>query len=252
MQKLKQLYRENYSGEDVVSVLTYQHNDWTSDAEFVPNAVFNNQISNKAVILGNGPSRLELYPQGDLFQILANHRGGLLSAGRVQTYGCNAIVRDFIPDFVVANDEVANEMVNGGYCDRTIVYGTGDMVLKYPGKFYLAPQQPPYNMGAIAAYLACFDGHQSVYLMGFDCYDSHAGEHFTYNVYAGTTGYPGSEAPNTEAFFVKAMEQVMSTYPQVDFVRVMPADTYAVPESWQYFLNFRQISFSDFAREVDL
>jgi hypothetical protein len=252
MQKIKPLNRSTYGGDNIVTELRYTGGAWHPTFEHVPNAVFNNQISNKAVVLGNGPSRLELYPQGDLFQLLANHKGGLLAAGRVQTYGCNAIVRDFIPDFVVANDEVASELVNSGYCDQTIVYGTGDMVLKYPGKFYLPPQQPPYNMGAIAAYLACFDGHQSVYLMGFDCYDSHAGEHFTYNIYAGTTGYPGAEAPNTEAFFIKAMEQVMSTYPQVDFVRVMPTDTYVVPDSWQYFLNFRQIGFTDFAREVDL
>lgn len=250
MQKIKQLYRENYSGEDVVGSLTYDHGDWTSDAEFIPNTVFNNQISNKAVILGNGPSRLEL--NSEFLTLLGNHRGGLLASGRLQTYGCNAIVRDFIPDFVLANDEVASEMVNGGYCDQTIVYGTGQMVLQYPGKFYLVPQQPPYNMGAIAAYLACFDGHQTVYLTGFDCYDTHAGEHFTYNIYAGTTGYPGTEAPNTEAFFIKALEEVMKTYPQVDFVRVMPTATYSVPDSWQYFLNFRQISFNDFVREVDL
>jgi len=121
MQKIKPLYRSNYSGEEVVSSLTYTEGDWVRTTEYVPNAVFNSQISNKAVVLGNGTSRTELYPNGDVFKLLNDHRGGLLASGRVQTYGCNAIVRDYIPDCVVANDEVAQELVNGGYCDETII-----------------------------------------------------------------------------------------------------------------------------------
>lgn len=252
MQQIKALSRSTYTGDNIVTELRYTGGAWQPIVEHVPNTVFNNQISNKAVVLGNGPSRLELYPQGNIFELLKNHKGGLLAAGRVQTYGCNAIVRDFIPDFVVANDEVASELVNGGYCDQTIIYGTAAMVLSYPGKFYLVPQDPSWDMGARAAYMACFDGHTTVYLMGFDCYDGHAGEHHSYNVYAGTTGYPTVDDVNTEAFFVQTLAQVIQTYSHVDFVRVMPTANYAMPDRWQYFLNLRQISFNDFAREVDL
>lgn len=250
MQKVKELYREHYTGEQVVTELNYSDSDWQKSAEYVRNSIFNNQISNKAVVLGNGPSRTELTP--NLFKLLKNHKGGLLAAGALQTYGCNAITRDFIPDFVVANDEVASELVNSGACDKTIIYGTAAMVLSYPGKFYLVPQQPAWDMGAIAAYLACFDGHRTVYLLGFDCYDGHSAEQYVYNVYADTPGYPSSNSPNTEAFFIKTLEQVMTTYSHVEFVRVMPTATYAMPDSWKYFLNLRQISFNDFVREVDL
>ena len=252
MQKIKPLNRSTYGGDNIVTELRYTGGAWHPTFEHVPNAVFNNQISNKAVVLGNGPSRLELYPQGNILEILHNHKGGLLAAGRVQTYGCNAIVRDFTPDFVVANDEVASELVNGGYCDKTIIYGTAAMVLSYPGKFYLVPQDPSWDMGARAVYMACFDGHTTVYLMGFDCYDSHAGEQKSYNVYADTPGYPSANSSNTEAFFIKSIEQVMQTYSHVDFVRVMPTESYTIPDCWKYLLNLRQISFNDFAREVDL
>ena len=250
MQKIKPLLRSNYAGEDIVATLTYTDGSWIRGIEYVPNAVFNNQISNKAVVLGNGPSRTELYPQGNLFSLLSDHRGGLLSAGRVQTYGCNAIVRDFIPDFVVANDEVASELVNSGACDQTIIYGTAAMVLSYPGKFYLVPQDPPYDMGARAAYLACFDGHTTVYLMGFDQHSGHEYHHF--NVYSGTSGYPDTFEPTTEVFFTKTLKQVMNTYNRVDFVRVMPTSDFYMPDDWKYQLNLRQISFDDFVREIDL
>ena len=250
MQKIKPLLRSTYGGENVVTELRYSGGDWLRTVEHIPNAVLNDQISNKAVILGNGPSRTELYPNGDLFQLLRDHRGGLLAAGRVQTYGCNAIVRDYIPDFVVANDEVAQELVNGGYCDQTIIYGTANMVLSYPGKFYLVPQDPSWDMGARAAYLACFDGHTTVYLMGFDQHSGHAYHNF--NVYADTPGYPKTIESNTETFFTKTLKQVMDTYHRVDFVRVMPTVGYYMPDDWKYQLNLRQISFNDFVREVDL
>jgi hypothetical protein len=250
MQKIKQLYRSNYTGEDIVSELVYKDGDWQKTVEHVPSAVTNRQISNKAVILGNGPSRTELYPNGDLFYLLDNHKGGLLAAGAVQTYGCNAIVRDFIPDFVCANDEVAQELANGGYCDKTVIYGTNAMVLSYPGKFYMVPQAPNWDMGATAAYLACFDGHTTVYLMGFDLHSGHDNYHF--NVYAGTRGYPKIDDPTTEVYFEQSLLQVMKLYPSVDFVRVSPTQDFYMPDSWKYQLNLRQITFRDFVLEVDL
>jgi len=250
MQKIKQLYRSNYAGEDIITKLTYEGGDWHRTVEHVPSAVTNRQISNRAVVLGNGPSRTELYPNGNLFQLLDSHKGGLLAAGAVQTYGCNAIVRDYMPDFVVANDEMAQEIVEKGLWFNNIIYGTNAMVLSYPGKFYNVPQAPNWDMGATAAYLACFDGHTTVYLMGFDLHSGHTTRQF--NVYSGTRGYPDVESLTTEVYFENTMLQVMKLYPNVDFVRVSPTKDYYMPDSWKYQLNLRQIDFRDFTLEVDL
>ena len=250
MHRIKRLYRSTYTGEDIVKSLTYENNTWIAEKEYAPSMVENIQISGRAVVLGNGISRTELYPQGDLLTLLKNHRGGLLASGAVQTYGCNAIVRDFIPDFVVANDVMSSEIVNGGYCDQTIVYGNANMILDFPGKFYLVPQDPAWDMGAIAAYLACFDGHQTVYLMGFDCYSGESYYHT--NVYSGTSGYPDVTEPTSEEFFSQTLKMVMDTYHNVDFVRVVPTANYYTPDRWKYQLNLRQITFRDFVHEVDL
>ena len=248
MQKIKKLYRENYTGEEIVRDMHYVNGEWVKTSEFVPMAVENLQISGKAVVLGNGPSRLEHSDQ--LFSLLANHKGGLLAAGAVQTYGCNAIVRDFSPDFVVANDIMASELVNTGKCDDNIIYGTADMVLKYPGKFYMIPQNPNWDAGSMAVYLACFDGHKQVYLMGFDLHSGHYDHQF--NVYSGTPGYSEIDSETTQTYFEQTMLTVMKTYGDVDFVRVSPTKDYYMPESWKYQLNLRQITFRDFVLEVDL
>ena len=250
MQKLEKLYRKNYTGETVVKTLVWENSQWHSTDEFAPSNVVNNQISNRAVVIGNGPSRLELYPQGNLLNMLATHRGGLLAAGALQTYGCNALYRDFTPDFLVASNDMANELAASGYCDNNIVYGSSDAVIGHPGKFYLVPQNPGWNAGAIATYLACFDGHKQVYLIGHDC---HSNEQFVnYNVYAGTDNYTEFNAPNTEQYFILAMLEVMKTYSDVEFIRVMPNMNWYTPEEWKYLLNFRQIGFNEFVKEVDL
>ena len=124
------------------------------------------------------------------------------------------------------------------------------ILLTYPGKFYLTPQNPAFDAGAIAAYLACFDGHKQVYLLGHDCHSGEPDKNF--NVYAGTPGYPDFNSPNTEAFFIKTLASVMSTYDDVEFVRVMPDANWYIPEEWKYYVNFRQIHFNDFVKEIDL
>jgi hypothetical protein len=145
---------------------------------------------------------------------------------------------------------MAAEVANSNYCNGGIAYGSSDAVLTFPGKFYLTPQNPSWDAGATSAYLACFDGHKTVYLLGHDCHCDEAD--YNYNVYAGTANYAPAESPNTEAFFVKTLKAVMTTYNDVDFVRVMPNVGWYCPEDWKYLTNFRQIDFNDFVREIDL
>ncbi len=48
------LYRTDYTGEDIIQERVLQDGEWVSTTEHVPNNVINNQISNRAVVLGNG------------------------------------------------------------------------------------------------------------------------------------------------------------------------------------------------------
>jgi hypothetical protein len=247
MQKITKLYRSSYTGEDQISEMTYSGGDWVKTTQYVPIASQDTTGSGIAVVLGNGISRLNLHP--DLFRLLSNHKGGAAVNGALHTYGCNAILRDFVPDFTVANKRVASEIVRSRLCDDNIVYGTAEMISTFPGKFYYIPQNPNWDAGAMAAYLACFDGNTQVYLMGFDL---NSGEtDYQYNVYADTNGYPAQHSTNTEKYFEDSMLQVMNTYSDVEFVRVMPDKFHYMPESWKYQLNLRQITFKEFVYEVD-
>lgn len=246
MQKLKQIYRANYAGENIVTQLKLAAGEWTPETEFLPNRVINTHTTTQAVCIGNGESRKEF----DLTFIGA-HRGGLLAADKLQSYGCNALYRDFTPDFLIAvGDTIIQEIATSDYCADNIVYTNAASVLQYPGKFYLIPQNISIDAGAIAAYMACFDGHKKVFLLGYDQYDDAVGRYN--NVYKDTNGYLTSNDTQNARFLSLSLLNVIQTYGDVDFVRVMPTADHWVPPALTPVLNFRQISYTDFVKEADI
>ena len=245
MQLIRQLYRKDYQGEDVVTELQHVNHRWLITTEYIPNQIANLQTSNRALIIGNGDSR-----SGFDLNLAKRNQAGLLGRNKLQTYGCNALYRDFTPDFlVVTGKEFINEILTTNYTDEHVVYANAWAIDKFPKKFYLIPQDPAWNSGSIAAYLACFDGHKKVYLLGFDGNDS---DQYNNNIYNDTIGYPSRLQPVNESFYVESMLQVFQTYPDVDFVRLSPSGNYRMPEKWRYQTNVRQISFRDFVYEADL
>lgn len=245
MQTLKQIYRTNYAGENIVTQLNLSGGDWNPNTEYVPNSITNIHTTTQAVAIGNGTSRL-----GFNLSLISSHKGGLLGVNKLQSYGCNALYRDFTPDFLIANGEkIVTEISNSGYADNNIVYAHADALLSHPGKFYLIPQNVYIDAGALAAYIACFDGHKKVFLLGYDEYDQPGP---TNNVYVNTNGYPTSDEVQNSEFLVKSLINVVQTYNDVEFIRVMPAADWWLHESLQVLPNFRQISFRDFVLEADI
>lgn len=248
MKQLKKWYRKDYQGENIVTDLVHSDKQWSVTKEWIGNSVVNNQISNKACVIGNGISRKSF----DVNAVL-NHFGGLLSREKLQTYGCNAFYREYTPDFLVVSGDdhgIVTEIAESGYCDNNVVYASAPHIQYHPGKFYLIPQDPGWNSGSIATYLAAFDGHTTIYLLGFDGQDT---DGYNYNMYAGTPNYQtATNAEADPAFFDITMKMIFDTYKTVDFVRVMPSEYSSVPESWKYCTNLRQISFRQFVLDADL
>lgn len=229
MQILKQIYRSSYSGEEVVTKLTYQDGEWNPETEIIPNQVFNTHTTTQAVVFGNGATRKEF----DLAHI-ERHKGGLFGTNRLQSYGCNHLYKEFTPDFlVIVGKENADEIARTTYPNNNIVYAHGEHLINHPNKFYLIPQNISYDAGAIAAYMAAFDGHKKVFLMGFD-------------------SYTVDPVHQTQAFFIKTLLSVINTYNDVEFVRVTPTEDYSCSEELLSQPNFRQIDFRKFVIEADI
>lgn len=242
---LEKQYRSNYDGEDVVTSRTLEDGDWTSVTEEVPNNVTNNQISNRAVVFGNSESRKNFPTEHTL-----NKYAGLLGADTLQSYGCNAFHRDHTPDFlVVTTRAMAQECVDSGYTSNNIVYAQAPLTLEHPGKFYLTPLDQYADAGATATYLACFDGHRKVYLVGCE---GNFDEAYNSNMYAGTNGYDPINADLRGANSCPAYKQIFNTYNDVDFALVTPNGEMRTYEEWKTCPNFRQISHRQMVLEADL
>lgn len=245
MQKIQKLFRANYAGEEITSAMTLVGGQWEYTREFVPNQITINKHTTQAVVIGNGDSR-KPFPT----KLLGEHRGGPLGRDTVQTYGCNALYRDFSPTFLVANGRgIVEEISQTGYTNEHIVYTNSQHLLEYPGKFYLIPQDPQWNAGTAATYMACFDGHARVFLLGFD---NSVGENLNNNVYAGTNAYPAPNYNYSDSYWIKTMAYIMSMYSEVEFVRVMPNEFWQIPNEWASLPNFRQVNFQRFVLMIGL
>lgn len=256
METLQQLYRDTYTGEDVKTVGLYINGSWRYQTEFVENLDIQVLHSDRAVVIGNGISRLDF----NLKLILPNRDHTpwgevgpwqpAVNKKKFKTYGCNAVYRNYRPDFLIATgDKFLDEIVATDYCEDNIVYANKYALPLYENKFHYIPQDPSYNSGAIAAYLAAFDGHKKVYLLGFDGIDNDSD---IYNVYANTNAYPSKTELIREDYWVQALDHVMEIYSDTEFIRVAPSNTFRTPELWKYRLNFRTINFRQFVLEADI
>lgn len=236
MQAVKRLFRNNYQGEDIYTAATYTNGAWSYDKEFVPRILENQKFGGRAVVIGNGISRLNFN-----LQHLKN---------KVQTYGCNALYRDFEPDFLIAvGNNIGNEVSQSGYAADHVVYSTTENIIKHPNTFHLIPQNPAWNAGAIATYLACFDGHATVYLLGHDGLDTPGCFN---NVYKDTNAYNVDSDKLTDRFWALSMEHVFKTYNLVDFVLVNETGRGYMPTEWRGHTNLRRINYRQLVLECDL
>jgi hypothetical protein len=246
MLQLSRKYRRGYTGEDIIVERKHEGRVWHDVTETVPNQITNNQISDRAVIIGNGTSRLDFNLQH------LKTKSGLLGAKTVQTYGCNALYRDFTPDFLVAigNHGIIDEIARTVYPNDNIVYTNNLHLLEHPNKFYLIPYDPYADAGTTAAYIAAFDGHKRIYLLGFDGYDM---EGHNNNIYADTNGYDRKWEFEVEGDkLINNRVQLFNVYNDVDFVWVTPRGRSTMPEQLKWVPNHRQISYRDLVIECDL
>ena len=238
-------YRRGYVSEHVVVEKKMEGGRWYTTTENVPNKLTNRQISNTAIVIGNGINRLGFnLPQ-------FNKPSGLLGAKTVQTYGSNALYRDYQPDFLIAvgNNGIVDEIATNGYTNEHIVYSSAIHLLEFPGKFYLIPHDIYADAGTTAAYIAAFDEHKRIYLIGFDGQEPGV---WNNNVYAGTLGYDPVNFDVNSDEWIANRKQLFDVYDDVDWIWVTPEGNNLIPELLKPCLNFRQIGFRQMVLECDL
>lgn len=161
---IQERYRRDYHGEFVILETVLVDGIKQQQREWVPNQVENKHISGRAAVIG-GDLDQSLFD----YRRLAKHRGGLQGKKKLQTYGTNAVWQHIKLEFYVSCDDDELELIkDAAYNQTTLVYTNTTRCLKHPEQFYLIPYTPRLCDLALAVYLAAFDDHREIFMIGYN------------------------------------------------------------------------------------
>lgn len=189
-------YRSDYPGEFVVLESRRSGGKKTETREWIPNPIENQHLSGRAACIGSDVDRYRFD-----YDVLQRHRGGLLSSKQLQTYGTGSATEHMRLNFAVeTNTENLRRIMESDYQQENIVYTTARNCVRFPGQFYLIPHTPAVADPVTAVYLAAFDGHQEVFLLGYHDEARIDNKHWMghlariFKIYSGTQFYLVGEA----------------------------------------------------------
>jgi hypothetical protein len=216
-------YRKDYDGEFVIINTDIRRGIKEQKREWISNSITNQHISGRAAVIGSAVDR-------DMFDYkkLQKHRGGLLSSKKLQTYGCGDVWKDLVLDFYCSTDRgILNKLQSQNYQDSSIVYTTARFCLIFPDNFYLIPFQPAINDLAAAIYMAAFDGHRDIYMLGYN-----------------------EETPGNTKNWKQDVATVIQTYSQHQFFLVGAATN--MPPAWRSLPNVECWDYRKFVTQCDV
>lgn len=156
-------YRSDYAGEFIVLETKWSGGKKQQSREWVANPIENHHISGRAVCIGSTSDQYRFD-----YTRLQRHRGGLLGSKKLQTYGVGTIAQQMRLDFTVeTNPDLLQNLQNTGYSEHNIVYTTASNCIKFPQYFYLIPYNPGLLDICAIVYLAAFDEHKEIFLLGY-------------------------------------------------------------------------------------
>lgn len=188
----------------------------------------------KACVIGNGPSRLQF----DLNKI----------AETMTTYGCNALYRDYLPNYLISMDyNMVKEILDNKVHHTTSFYTQHDNRIDK-----LQSEGEPINFfwgfnetndsGNSALKLALQHEHDVVYMIGFDYSDNPSS---LPNVYAGTKHYVNRHsypaASMLDSKWEQRLRKILKKHPDQQVIRVNGSRPLNVGNE-----NYREISSQQF------
>jgi hypothetical protein len=215
-------YRSDYPGEFVILESKWSGGKKTESREWIPNPIENQHISGRAACIGSNVDR-----QWFDYTRLSRHRGGLLSSKKLQTYGTGSIAMEMQLDFTVeTNADQLAVLKQAGLQQDSVVYTTTRNCINNPGEFYIIPQRPLIVDLAVLVYLAAFDGHREIFLLGYH-----------------------RETAGGRNTWITDIANIFKAYP-VDFYLV--GEPTIMPDEWLDCANVRTINYQDWISYCDI
>ena len=227
-----------YVGETVNTVLRIKNGKKTQETQWYPDKVKAVPRGN-AYCIGNGPSRKNF----DLDRLKASG----------QTYGCNALYRDFIPDFIFSVDtKMSTQMVEDEVGVKTVHYAPALEVNRKQSKgmINLIPNNPYWISGNAAFWTAGVHGHKNIYLIGYDFREYGKGE--LNNIYQDTACYGERNDDKIFDGWLKQFRDMLKMRPYVNYTIVHdnPPEYLNYLQTGTDLGNSDVISFAEFEKEL--
>jgi hypothetical protein len=218
----------DYNGEEIVANLIIKGGKKTEERVWMPRTVFNDPVGKDAFIIGNGRSRKDF----DLNQLPPD------------VYGCNALYRDYKPNFLIVVDRfMYKEVTESGYDQNNIVYTNHNCMTKFGGKSHLIPSNPHRGAGATATHVAIHDGHTNLFMLGFDCGEDGANN----NIYVNTVNYNNDATVVHVTVWDRQVSDVMDKHPDVTFTFVEGNQSSLITSK----PNYKSINYKGLAKHID-
>jgi hypothetical protein len=192
-----------------------------------------------AFVLGNGTSRQRI-PLDPLRKF-----------GTI--YACNAVYREFKPDYLVAVDtKMINEIVQYRYHKEGQVWTNYNKSYeKYSGLNYFEPSKG-WSSGPTALDLASDHGHKTIYILGFDYQGMGPEYKRVNNLYSGSPNYKREH--DTATYYGNWLRQTTTVFQKNSekrYIRVLVNDKGFIPEPFANFGNISHINMEDFAKSFN-
>jgi len=216
-------FRRDYPGEFVIVESKWSGGKKIEKREWIANPIENQHISGRAACIGNNIDQYKFD-----YTRLQRHRGGLLSSKKLQTYGVGEIAQQMRLDFTVeTTPQKLDALIETNYQENNVVYTTPRNCIAHPGEFYLIPQTPNLIDIALLLYLAAFDGHSEIFLLGYH-----------------------KETPIQSQSWINQVHSVMVAYPGVLFYMV--GEPTIMPDMWMEVPNGRNLTYREFISHCDV
>lgn len=190
-----------YKGEEIIAKIIIKGGKKTEERVYMPRTVNNDPAGKDAYIIGNGPSRIGF----DLYKLPQD------------SYGCNAVYRDYEPDFLIVVDRrMYTEIKDSEYLEKNIVYTNHFNMTRLGGSSHLIPENPHMGAGTTAMHIAIHDGHTNLICLGFDC----AEDGPNLNVYTGTNAYDSAETVVHQTVWGRQITQFIREHSDIQWTFV--------------------------------
>lgn len=193
---------------------------------------------NTAFVLGNGTSRASINPKD-----LQKH-------GKI--YGCNALYRTFIPDYLIAVDvKMILEITKTGYQNTNQVWTNPNRSYKNIKNLNYFQPSKGWSSGPTALWFASQNNPVRIFILGFDYKGLEDGKRLN-NMYADTTNYKKStDGATYYGNWLRQTGNVIKEHGKIQYYRVIEPSNYCPPELEKY-KNLKTITIKNFQKMFNI